>query len=805
MNKRSMKSILLIILLFIILILLVFFINMKDDRVVINDNSKLYITEIMANNKSTIKDSDNEYSDYIEIYNDYEHEINLKGYYLSDETTSSKKWSFPNIIIKSKEYLIVYASNKDKCDISIRECHTNFKLGSKGETVTLLDNNGLIISKIKYPDSLSDNAYSLINKNFKFTIGTPNMENIDIIPEESSKEDIIINEVTAAQEPEAIELKNNTDRDIDLSNYYIKDKSNIIYHFENTKIKANSYLVIYGSDKPSVTSGKIYTGFRINNNNDILYLYKNNVLVDTFNVGKVTSNTSKGRNEDKEIVVYKDITIGKENSKKYYQDFSEKPTFSINKIYIEKGTKVELSTTSDSVIYYTLDGSVPTTKSKKYTEPITINKNIVIRAISYKDGFVESDIESRTYITGRKHDLPVVSISTNRSNILGSKGIFSFGPNASWKYPYSGANFWSDIEVPISFEYYENGTLGVELTAGMKVFGGWSRGEAQKSVSIYFREKYGINEITYPFFEDNITTFKRLVLRNSGQDYGNTKIKDAFLHEVLDGQMDIDKQDYRSVVVYINGEYWGLYNIREKTDSSYIENHYGYKKDEIDFIQGKDTVIEGSYDEYDKLINYVKNTDMTTDEAYNYVNSQIDLQELMNYWVVETYYGQTDPANIKFYKPKDGKWRWILYDLDQTFLSSKIRWDLPFSWEIPERNYYLYAAILTDNLIKNPKIRTMYIETFAHHLKTTFKPERMISILNKMVKDIESEMPYHIKRWYQESINTSQFTIESMSEWQDNVLELERMIRLRYQNAKNTVKKGLNLTNEEYNKYFKDW
>ena len=94
MKDSCIKSKLLIILLFIVLILLVLLINMKDDRVVINDNSKLYISEIMANNKSTIKDSDNEFSDYIELYNNYDYDINLKNYYLSDETTSSKKWIF---------------------------------------------------------------------------------------------------------------------------------------------------------------------------------------------------------------------------------------------------------------------------------------------------------------------------------------------------------------------------------------------------------------------------------------------------------------------------------------------------------------------------------------------------------------------------------------------------------------------------------------------------------------------------------------------------------------------------------------
>lgn len=806
MKKRSVLSIIGILLPFIILILLVILINIKDNDLLAINNSKLYITEIMPNNKKTIKDSDNEYSDYIEIYNNYEHEVNLKGYYLSDETTSSKKWSFPNIIIKPKEYLVIYASNKNKCDLNIRECHTNFKLNSKGEIITLLDNKGLIISKVKYPESPSDQAYSLIKGNFKFTIGSPNIENIDIIDERNNQNDVTINEVTTQTTPEAIELKNNTDRDINLSSYCIKDKSNTIYRFENTIIKANSFLVIYGSNKPQNNNGKIYTGFRINSHDDILYLYKNNILIDTFQIGKTINNTSKGRNKQNEIVTYKNITLGKENGEKYYYGFSEKPIFSINEIYVEKGTKVQLTTTNNSTIYYTLDGSNPTTSSKKYNDPISINGNTIIRAISSKDGYIDSDVVSRTYITKRKHQLPVISISTNDSLLFGKKGIFTTGNNANSYYPYQGANFWKDIEVPISFEFYENGTLGLNFNCGMKIFGGWSRGEAQKSVAIHLREEYGLEEITYPFFEENVNTFSKFILRSGGQDFGKLKIKDAFLQEVLDGQMDIDKQDYRPVVVYINGQYYGIYNIREKTETSYVERHYGYDKEEIDFIEKNSSILSGSIDEYNKLLNYVKANDITTDEAFDYLDSQIDLQELANYWVVETYYGQFDPMNIKFYKPKDGKWRWILFDLDQTLFSSSyktINWDLPFDPYAHGNGYYLNTTLMS-NLIKNPKFRTLYIETFAYHINNTFKPERMNEILDRMVKEIEDEMPYHIDRWYKESIKVSTYTLDNMNEWYSNINYLKKQLKERNQIAKKTIKEGLDLTNEEYKKYFQN-
>jgi len=793
---------LMIVILFIVLFLFGLVATPKIDNSVVN--SELYITEIMSLNKKTITDKDGDYSDYIEIYNPSDKEINIKGYYLSDDDTSSKKWEFPNITIKAHEYLIVFASGKNMCDLNIRECHTNFKLSNKGELISLLDKDGMVISKVKAIQLNKDMSYSLIDNNYEITYGTPFSENERNNSNLNDLSDVIINEVSI-NDPESIELKNVTNKDINLSNYAIQDKSGIRYEFKDVIIKKNSYLVIYASDKPSVIDGKIYTGFKINNSSEMLYLYKKNKLVDKFYVGKIKEGISKGRNNN-DTVIYKDITMGKDNSNKYYKGFSLVPIYSTNGGYVEKNTKVKLISSDNSDIYYTLDGSIPTINSKKYDKEITIDKTMVIKAICYKDGYIESDIESRTFIVGRKHNMPVISISTDNNKLYGSNGIFTKGPNANSYYPYKGANFWKDIEVPISFELYEEGKLGLNFNGGMKVFGGWSRGEAQKSVAIYLRKKYGLQEITYHFFDDNINTFNRFILRSGGQDFGRLKLKDAFLQEVLDGEMDIDKQDYKPVVVYMNGKYNGIYNIREKTDPTYVTRHLGLSEDEFDFIEKNKDVKAGTIDEYNKLLDYVEKHDMKSDEVYEYLDSQIDLQELANYWVVETFYGQFDPINIKFYKPKDGKWRWILFDLDQTYLPysyTTVRWKLPFEPYAHGNGYYLNTTLM-NKLIKNPKFRELYIKTFAKHLNSTFKPDRMYKILDKMVDEIKSEMPYHISRWYNESIGVSTSTLSSMDNWYNNIATFKRQLKERYNIIKNNIKGGLGLTNEEYNKYFKN-
>ena len=196
---------------------------------------------------------------------------------------------------------------------------------------------------------------------------------------------------------------------------------------------------------------------------------------------------------------------------------------------------------------------------------------------------------------------------------------------------------------------------------------------------------------------------------------------------------------------------------------------------------------------------------MTKDGVYEYLDSVIDLQELANYWVVEVYYDQFDPINIKFYKAKDGKWRWILFDLDQTFFTwsyTTIKWKLPFEPYAHGNNYYLNTTLMS-RIIKNPKFRELYIKTWATHLKTTFEPNRLNKILDKMVNEIKDEMPYHIKRWYNESIGVSMYTLDNINEWNNNISYFKKQLKERHKIALNTIKGGLGLTNEEYQKYFK--
>ena len=604
--------------------------------------------------------------------------------------------------------------------------------------------------------------------------------NVDIKPKDiivsniNNKKDIIINEISIYPS-EAVEIKNNSNHDINLSGYSISDKSNKKYFFKDDIIKKNDYYVI---------DSKLFN-FKINSN-DTIYLYQNNTIIDIFDTGKLRENISSGINKG-EKVYYKDITLGKNNSNKTYLGFSEVPLFNINGGYVNKGEKISLETKDNSTIYYTIDGSFPTKKSIKYKKPILINKDTVIKAISYKDGYLESDVISRTFIVSRKHTLAYFSISANNNDLFSSKGIFS--------------NYLLEDEKKANIEFYESdGTIGLSFVADIKIAGSNSKLSPQKSISVTLKRKYGISNITYPFFEDmNYHTYSSFLLRNAGEDPKGVRIMDAALTRVLKGKMDIDMQEYRPVVVYINGNYYGIYNLREKLNEDYIESKFGYDKDNVDILK-MHNVVKGSKDNYNNLITYASMNDAANLKVYEELKKKIDIEEFINYWVVESFYGNIDHANIRYWKSPNSKWRWMLFDLDRSFEDLDIDIGYPVkSTSITLYTYIPSSIMLIRNLYRNSKGKDIYLKTLSYHLKNTFHPSNMNKVIDELSSEISEEMPYHIKRWGKEYKN-----LNSIDKWQNNILKFKQDIASRYQKVINNLQKNLNLTDKEYQKYFKD-
>lgn len=302
-------------LLIILFIISIFIVILNKDQENYIKVGKLYINEIVASNKNTFESKDQDYHDYIEIYNGYGSDINLEGYSLTDNLAESRKWIFPNITIKSHDFLLIFASGNNNCEDK-ELCQANFKLNKDGEMVTLIDKTGNIISRVTYPKLNSDISYSYINRKYEITNPTPYQENILSTNKKNSDRDYqleiteymthnkSISYLSNGKFYDWIEIHNLGD-DTTLSNISISDDSNNLnkYILPDVTIKKDEYKVIYltGGEK---VDDYLCANFKLSDNDKEIILSFNNKVLDKVNIVLLNDNMSYGKYEDKWYYYY---------------------------------------------------------------------------------------------------------------------------------------------------------------------------------------------------------------------------------------------------------------------------------------------------------------------------------------------------------------------------------------------------------------------------------------------------------------------------------------------------------------------
>ena len=434
------------------------------------------------------------------------------------------------------------------------------------------------------------------------------------------------------------------------------------------------------------------------------------------------------------------------------------PAFSVPGGFYTGNQTVSLSTTeSGGVIRYTTDGSIPTLASDEYVTPLTISTPTAVRARVFTPNKLDSPTATHTYLIGVGRNLPVVSLATKAAHLFDDTiGIYVVGTNGiignCSTVPVNWNQKW---ERPASIEMYEvNGSRVVAQDVGIEIHGGCSRRKDLKSLEIKARRTYGDNDIDYRVLPDKpIDSYKRLVLRNSGNDSGETLFRDALQHYLVKDTMDVDWQAYRPAVVFINGAYWGIHNIRDKADESFVEQNYGLDADfDFDMIEKKGLVEAGSVDIWNQLYTFVTNNDLTVPANYAYVKSQVDLVEYANYFIAEIYGNNQDwPGNnIRYWRAYDnGHWRWVMYDLDAGFGINNVAKDY-FSYIVvcsTCTTSHLYQTALLRKLMQNTEFRDDFVQRFASHINITYDPARVSGLVDEFEARIAPEMPTHIARW----------------------------------------------------------
>ena len=416
-------------------------------------------------------------------------------------------------------------------------------------------------------------------------------------------------------------------------------------------------------------------------------------------------------------------------------------------------------------IYYTLDGSPPTVESIEYDQPILIDTSRVLRSVTIEPQHVPSSVVTNSYIY-YETDLPIISLSTDPANLFDEEtGIYVFGTDYDQRPPYRGANFWNDWERPIHLEFFEptdpsnpNSYPGFSIDAGVKIFGGWSRIYPQRSLSIFGRSQYnsggGIDYQIFPEMELN--RFESIVLRNSGSDWNHTMFRDAFITSLVKDR-DIDTQAYRPAVVFINGIYWGIHNIREKINEHFIASHHQVAPDIIDFLDISGNTLNGDCTEYEKMIDFLDTHNLSDSANFQYIANQIDVDNFINYNTTNIYIGNSDwpGRNCKFYKicKLDRKWRWIMFDTDFGFgLYSQARYNHnTLEWATDPSSSEVcnppHSTFLLRKMLDNSSFKIDFINRLADLMNVNFNPEQVIQSIDKFSSKIHSEIPNHLDRW----------------------------------------------------------
>lgn len=421
-------------------------------------------------------------------------------------------------------------------------------------------------------------------------------------------------------------------------------------------------------------------------------------------------------------------------------------------------------------------------------------RGTVVRARAYKEGYIPSDIVSGTYIIrDEPYPIPVVSLVLPEASFFDyDTGIYVAGRTfdqwraQNWHAGIGGAspaNFnmrGSDWERETNFEFFDKtGKNILNHRAGVRIHGGWSRSFPQKSLRLYARGGYGTYEFEHQLFPSkSAERFKRFMMRASGNDHDLTFFRDALIQQMVINR-PIDMQHWEPVLTFLNGEFWGILNMRDRFDKYYLHYKYGVDPEQVDLLTNNAVVKVGDNQHYNAMMRYAEDHDLSDPDHYRHMNTLMDIDNFAEYYAIQIYARNTDwPGNnIDFWRHRtdgyvpdapcghDGRWRWMLFDLDFGFgIWNHGPWHntLEFAAEAhgPGWPNPPWSTSLFRNLLGNQDFRNMMANRLADMMNGPFYPDSVRSKIDQMQERYAPVIAEQIDRWT---------LIGSVNSWNNNV------------------------------------
>lgn len=682
--------------------------------------------------------------DGVEIYNCSDKAVDTAGWYLSDGG-DPYSYALPAQTIAPGGYLVIPCTREE----------TGFAL-SRRDVVSLLAPGGKWASRIVCADAAqgqslqrtADGLYVSGPVSLGYENSPAGAGMFQVVPA-----DLRISELMSAnasylkgaygKTADWVELYNGSDKPVNLKDYTFSTDSDRLaaYTLPDKTLAPGAYCVILLSEKNISLSGYDRLSVNLSSDGENVYISRSGQIVDYVNLP----------------VMYTDMAYGRENGTGPFGCLSAPtpggqngPAVAVSaapQALTAQGSyagAVNVTLSAVGAVYYTTDCTAPTNASTPYTGPITVDKTTVIRAVCYEPGKLPSEITDLTYVVNGGHSLPVVSVVAEPDDLWSEEtGICAMGPNAQPNYPHFGANYWKDWEKTASVSLFETDGSGFSEKCGLSVFGAYSRGSEKKAFSLHFRDYYGAGELEYPLFGDQgLAGYESFILRCSGQDAFYSRMRDVLLTSLVADKTTVAVQKYRPVVMYLNGQFWGVYFIREKANENYVAGNYN-----ADVADVQITTFNGTdKPEYTALVKYAATHDLSEQKHYDYVCSRMDVDNYTDFMIAQMYIANTDIDNIKFFKTPDMKWTWLFFDTDLSFTSAGYNTVKDYTNPGGTGSGSLSTELI-NALLKNSQFRENFLRRFAWQIENIWSTENVSARANELEMILREDVKQDCARW----------------------------------------------------------
>lgn len=619
---------------------------------------------------------------------------------------------------------------------------------------------------------------------------------------------VVINEYSASNltgyldnylnEEDWIELFNPTINDLNIGGFYLSDNTSNPTKWmipTGTMIPQNGYLVFWCSGRDEASGGDYHTNFKLKQTKStpehVVFADSNGTIINDFELQKTQLEHSMGRSPNGSATwnIFTSPTLGAKNTGASYTRYAVSPEMSLEAGFYNGSQTVEITNTEpNSTLHYTTNGNLPISTSTVYTAPLTISNTKVVKAVvvSNDSNILDSFITFNTYFIDENHTLPILSSAANSlTNLL--NGNQSLRPEGTIEY-------FDENGIRKDFGYGEYNKHGQDSWA-------WD----QRSFDYIARDEMGyheaINEKLLSLSER--ASFQRIIIRASGDDNypgidSSAHMRDVFIHKLANkNKMNLDMRRGERCVVYANGQFWGVYSIREKvSDSDYTKFYYDQDKYNIQYLMNWGTTWaqyggQAAFDDWYQIHGYALSNDLSIETNYQHVADEIDVTSLVDYILINSFVVCTDWINwnTSWWRGLDPegshqKWGYILWDEDATFNHyinytgvPNENWDADPcypEWITADPEQHI---VLLNKLLENDGFTQYYITRYMDLMNTVFTEDEMITVLEGIENSVTPEMPAHIARWG-----------GNMNEWQANVQKIKDFII----NRINYVPGGLN-------------